>query len=77
VEMADSDRCCGFGGTFAVKYADISAGLLAEKVANIVATGADAVVGCDLSCLMHIQGMLSRRKLPVRAMHIAELLVQK
>jgi L-lactate dehydrogenase complex protein LldE len=77
VEMADSDRCCGFGGTFAVKYADISAGLLAEKVANIVATGADTVVGCDLSCLMHIQGMLSRRKLPVRAMHIAELLIQK
>jgi L-lactate dehydrogenase complex protein LldE len=77
VEMADSDRCCGFGGTFAVKYAHISAGLLEEKVANIVATGADVVVGCDLSCLMHIQGMLSRRKLPVRAMHIAELLIQK
>jgi L-lactate dehydrogenase complex protein LldE len=42
-----------------------------------VATGADVVVGCDLSCLMHIQGMLNRRKLPVRTMHVAELLIQK
>ncbi|MDJ0784471.1 MAG: (Fe-S)-binding protein [Desulfosarcinaceae bacterium] len=77
IEMADSDRCCGFGGTFAVKYADISTGMLAEKVANILATEAEVVIGCDLSCLLHIQGMLSRKKLPVRAMHIAELLVQK
>jgi L-lactate dehydrogenase complex protein LldE len=77
VEMADSDRCCGFGGTFAVKYAEISTGMLAQKVANILATGAEVVVGCDLSCLMHIQGILSRRKLPVRTMHIAELLARK
>jgi L-lactate dehydrogenase complex protein LldE len=77
VEMADSDRCCGFGGTFAVKYAEISTGMLGEKVANILATGAEVVVGCDLSCLMHIQGILSRRKLPVRTMHIAELLARK
>lgn len=75
VEMEDSDRCCGFGGTFAVKYPEISAGMLKEKVTNILATGADVVVGCDLSCLMHIQGMLSRQELPMRAMHIAELLV--
>jgi L-lactate dehydrogenase complex protein LldE len=74
VEMADSDRCCGFGGTFAVKYPEISTGMLEEKVDRILATGADVVVGCDLSCLMHIQGMLSRRRLPVRTMHIAELL---
>ena len=77
VEMEDSDRCCGFGGTFAVKYPEISTGMLEEKVANILATGADSVVGCDLSCLMHIQGMLSRRKLPVQTLHIAELLVSK
>lgn len=77
VEMEDSDRCCGFGGTFAVKYPEISTGMLTEKVGNILATGADVVVGCDLSCLMHIQGMLSRRELPVRAMHIAELLVNR
>ena len=77
VEMTDSDRCCGFGGTFAVKYPEISTGMLEEKVENILATNADAVVGCDLSCLMHIQGMLSRRQLPVRALHIAELLVHK
>lgn len=77
VEMDDSDHCCGFGGTFAVKYPEISTGMLEEKVANILATGADRVVGCDLSCLMHIQGMLSRRKLPVQTMHIAELLAEK
>ena len=74
VEMKDADRCCGFGGTFAVKYPEISVGMLEDKVAAILDTGADAVVGCDMSCLMHIQGMLSRRHLPVRTMHIAELL---
>ncbi len=77
VEMEDSDHCCGFGGTFAVKYHEISTGMLEEKVANILATGADVVVGCDLSCLMHIQGMLSRRELPVKSMHIAELLAAR
>jgi L-lactate dehydrogenase complex protein LldE len=77
VEMADSDRCCGFGGTFAVKYPEISTGMLAEKVDHILASGAEVVVGCDLSCLMQIQGMLSRRKLPVRAIHMAELLARK
>ena len=74
VEMTDADRCCGFGGTFAVKYPDISVGMLEDKVAAIRETGAEAVVGCDMSCLMHIQGMLSRRRIPVRTMHIAELL---
>lgn len=74
VEMADSDRCCGFGGTFAVKYADISSALLADKVDHILETGADAVVGCDISCLMNIQGMLSRRDADVKALHIAQLL---
>jgi L-lactate dehydrogenase complex protein LldE len=74
VEMADSDRCCGFGGTFSVKYPHISMGLLEDKAAAIVASGADAVVGCDMSCLMNIQGLLSRRRIPVRTLHIAELL---
>ena len=74
VEMADSDRCCGFGGTFAVKYADISVAILEDKVRNILATGADTVLGCDISCLMNIQGFLSRKGYPVKTLHIAQLL---
>ena len=74
VEMADSDRCCGFGGAFSVKYPDISTAMVAEKVDTILATGADTVVGCDMGCLMNIEGYLSRRKHPVRVRHIAQLL---
>jgi L-lactate dehydrogenase complex protein LldE len=74
IEMQDVDRCCGFGGAFSVKYADISAAILSEKIKNIETTGADVVVGCDMGCLMNIQGMLSKKGSPVRVMHIAELL---
>ena len=77
VEMTDSDRCCGFGGTFSVKYPQISEGMLEDKIASIIDSGADAVVGCDMSCLMNIQGLLSRRRIPIRTMHIAELLAQR
>ena len=74
VEMNESERCCGFGGSFAVKYPDISTAMVADKADQIIATGADAVVGIDISCLMNIQGLLSRRKSPVKSVHIAELL---
>jgi L-lactate dehydrogenase complex protein LldE len=74
VEMADSDRCCGFGGTFSVKYPEISTAMVAEKVDTILATGADTVVGCDMGCLMNIEGYLSRHNHPVRVRHIAQLL---
>jgi len=77
VEMADADRCCGFGGTFSVKYPDISVGMVEDKVAAIVSSGADTVVGCDMSCLMNIQGLLTRRRIPVRTLHIAELLAAR
>ncbi len=77
VEMKASDKCCGFGGTFAVKYSDISTAILEEKVQNIIDTGATVVTGCDMSCLMNIQGMLNRKKAPVQVMHIAQLLSQK
>ena len=72
--MKDSDRCCGFGGTFSVKYPEISTAMLEDKVRNIVASGADAVVGCDISCLMNIQGMLTRKGLPIKVFHIAQIL---
>ncbi len=74
IEMNDSERCCGFGGSFAVKYPEISTAMAQDKVNNIIATGADAVVGVDISCLMNIQGLLSRKSSKIKALHIAELL---
>jgi L-lactate dehydrogenase complex protein LldE len=74
VEMADSDRCCGFGGSFSVKYPEISTAMVAEKVDTILATGADTVAGCDMGCLMNIEGYLSRHNHPVKVKHIAQLL---
>ncbi len=73
-EMEYPDECCGFGGTFSVKFADISGAMLADKLDRIEATGADAVVACDSSCLMQIEGGLRKRGAPVRALHIAELI---
>ena len=77
VELYDSDKCCGFGGAFSVKYADISAAMVADKVDNIIASGADTVTGCDMGCLMNIQGMLSRRGSDIKTLHIAQILSGK
>lgn len=74
VEMVDSDRCCGFGGAFSVKYPDISIAMAEDKVRNIIDSGADVVVGCDIGCLMNIQGMLERKGFAVKTAHIAQLL---
>jgi L-lactate dehydrogenase complex protein LldE len=74
VDLADARECCGFGGTFAVKNADVSAAMLDEKIAAVVATGADNLCACDSSCLMHIGGGLHRRGIPVRPVHLAEIL---
>jgi L-lactate dehydrogenase complex protein LldE len=77
IEMTDADVCCGFGGTFAVKYPEISTAMVDEKVKHILETGADAVVGCDMGCLMNIQGRLSRIGSDINIMHIAQLLAGK
>lgn len=74
VEAENSDACCGFGGTFALKYPDISAAIADEKIRTIERSGAQTVVSCDAGCLMQMAGMLSRRGSPVRCLHIAELL---
>ena len=77
VEVAELDQaevCCGFGGTFAVKYADISGAMLRDKVERVIASGADVVTAADASCLMHIAGGLERAGSPVRAMHLAQVL---
>lgn len=77
VEMDEAERCCGFGGTFAVKHADISTAMLDEKIASIERSGAEVVTGVDSSCLMQIDGGLRRRGLPVRTMHIADILASE
>jgi L-lactate dehydrogenase complex protein LldE len=74
VEMNDVETCCGFGGTFAVKYPTISTAMGDVKCANIAATGADYVVSNDSSCLMQIQGLLDREGKKMRCLHLAEIL---
>lgn len=74
VELPDADSCCGFGGTFAMKNADVSAAMLADKLANVQATGAAVCSAGDASCLMHLGGGLSRLKTPTRTVHLAEIL---
>lgn len=76
VEMESATDCCGFGGTFSVKYPEISGGILESKLQAIENTGAGAVVACDSGCLMHIGGALSRRRMKTRALHIAQVLDQ-
>jgi len=72
--LAGIDQCCGFGGTFAVKNADVSAAMLSDKVRCILDTGAEICAASDNSCLLHIGGALSRNQTGVRCMHIAEIL---
>jgi L-lactate dehydrogenase complex protein LldE len=74
VTLTDAEGCCGFGGTFAVKNADVSTAVLADKMRNVLATGAEFCTAGDSSCLMHIGGGLSRLKTGVRTVHIAEIL---
>jgi L-lactate dehydrogenase complex protein LldE len=74
VDLPDATSCCGFGGTFAVKNADVSAAMLADKVAAVRGTGASVCAAGDSSCLMHIGGGLARVEPTVRAVHLAEIL---
>jgi len=74
IEMDRSEACCGFGGTFSVKYPEISTAIAEEKIASIERSGAGTVIACDSSCLMQIAGLAARRGLPVKCLHIAEFL---
>jgi L-lactate dehydrogenase complex protein LldE len=74
VELPQASECCGFGGTFAVKNAEVSSAMLADKVRSVLDTGAEVVCAADNSCLMHIGGALSRQRTGVRAAHLAEVL---
>ena len=68
------EQCCGFGGTFAVKYPEISDAMLQKKIASLKRAGADTLVSCDTGCLMHIAGRLRRQGDTIRIMHLAEIL---
>jgi L-lactate dehydrogenase complex protein LldE len=74
VELPDAESCCGFGGTFALKNADVSTAMLADKMRNIQDTSASVCAAGDASCLMHIGGGLSRLHTGVRTVHLAEIL---
>ena len=74
VPLAGLEQCCGFGGTFAVKNAEVSSAMLSEKVQSVLATGAELCTACDNSCLMHLEGALHRQRTGVRTLHLAEIL---
>lgn len=74
VEMKDADVCCGFGGTFAVKYGEISGKIVSEKTANVAEAGAPTLLAGDLGCLMNMAGRLAREGSPVAVRHVAEVL---
>jgi L-lactate dehydrogenase complex protein LldE len=74
VEMKDSDTCCGFGGTFSVKYEPIAVGMAEQKMINAVATKVDYVVSTDQSCLMHLHGYMQKQGSSMKVMHLADVL---
>lgn len=77
VPLEGLEQCCGFGGTFAVKNAEVSSAMLSDKVTAVLNTGAEACTACDNSCLMHIQGALHRQRTGVKTVHLAEILASE
>jgi L-lactate dehydrogenase complex protein LldE len=73
-ELEGAEICCGFGGTFSVKFPHISEGMVADKIANIQATGAETLVACDMSCLMNMGGALNRQGSDIKVRHLAQML---
>ena len=74
LDLADDEECCGFGGTFAVKAADVSSAMGQIKIDNIAASGADWVISGDSSCLFHLGGMLEKQGRKTKPIHLAEVL---
>jgi L-lactate dehydrogenase complex protein LldE len=72
--MIDNETCCGFGGTFAVKFEQISAGMADQKIENALATGANYIISTDHSCLMHLQGCINQKGCNLKTLHIADVL---
>ncbi len=74
VEMKDNTTCCGFGGTFAVKFQGISTGMAEQKVQNALDTDAEYIVSTDYSCLLHLEAFINKNKKPIKVIHIADIL---
>ncbi len=74
IEMVDNETCCGFGGSFAVKFESISIAMADQKVNHALDTGAQYIISTDLSCLMHLDGYITKKNLPIKTMHIADVL---
>ena len=74
VEMKDNETCCGFGGTFSVKFEPISIGMADQKVHHALDTGAEYIISTDMSCLMQLNGFIKTRGFPLKTMHIADVL---
>jgi len=77
IEMGECETCCGFGGTFAVKYDSISLGMAQTKVQSALTTGAQYMVTTDVSCMMHIQGYIDKQGLAMQTIHIADVLASQ
>lgn len=75
LDVTRRDECCGFGGTFAVDEADVSASMGRDRVADHLGTGSEVIVSADMSCLMHLEGLIRREQKPIQVMHIAQVLV--
>lgn len=77
IEMEDVETCCGFGGTFAVKFEPISLAMADQKINHALATGADYIISTDHSCLMHLDGYIRHKNLPLQALHLADVLASR
>ena len=76
IEMKECETCCGFGGTFAVKFEPISIGMAQTKVQSAIETGAEYMITTDVSCMMHMQGYIDKYNLPMKSLHIADVLAE-
>lgn len=74
VEMKDADVCCGFGGTFSVKHEGISTAMAEQKIQNALDTGAAYITSTDISCLMHLEGYINKHNLPLKTIHLVDIL---
>lgn len=74
VDMRDQDTCCGFGGTFAVKFEGISAAMAEQKVRNAQAAHADYIISTDASCLLHVQAYINKHQIPIKTLHLVDVL---
>ena len=73
-EMAQTETCCGFGGTFSVKFSAISNAMAEQKIHHAIESGADTIISTDMSCLMHLQGIITKKDLPLKTLHVADVL---